>query len=146
MLLHEGVVTCAVVRNPNSLCVRFVIGKVSTGMVIRGALWCGVANPEKIASDPVSKTAAVATASKTWFPKLSSGIGLWYPNNTLPSKQWHVTTLLSSTNSVCIATVGMSAIWGVPVPKYSLLLGLIFVEECIGKVIKWLSKIYYQSL
>ena len=31
----------------NSLCVTFVIGKVSTGMVTRGALWYGVVNPEK---------------------------------------------------------------------------------------------------
>ena len=31
----------------NSLCVTFVIGKVSKGMVSRGAQRCGVANPEK---------------------------------------------------------------------------------------------------
>ena len=31
----------------NSLCVTFVIGKVSTGIVSWGAQWCGVANREK---------------------------------------------------------------------------------------------------
>ena len=49
----------------NSLCVTFVIGKVSTGMVSRGAQWCGVATPAKNTSDPVYKTATAAAASKT---------------------------------------------------------------------------------
>ena len=40
------------------------------------------------------------------------------------------------------ATVGMSAMWGVPVPKCALLLCLVFVGECIGKVIKWLKQNY----
>ena len=75
----------------NSLCVTFVIGKVSTGMVSRGARVCGVANPEKNASDPVSKTAAT--------PRLASAC--YIPNNALPWKQCHVTTLLSSMNSAC---------------------------------------------
>ena len=62
----------------NSLCVTSVIGKVSTGMVSMGAQWCGVANPEKNSSDPVSKTATATAASKTWLAKLPSGASLLY--------------------------------------------------------------------
>ena len=60
----ECVVTCAV-WNPNNLCATLVIGKVSTGVAARGALWCGVANLEKNASEPVSKT---------WFTKLPTSV------------------------------------------------------------------------
>ena len=59
-------------------------------MVTRDALWYSVANPEKNASDPVSKTAAAAAASKTWLAKLPSGVSLLYPKQyiameTVPS-------------------------------------------------------------
>ena len=65
---------------------------VSTRVVTRDALWCGVENLKKYLR-PVT--------SKTWFPKVSSGLRYYIPNNILPWKQYHVTTLLSSTNSVC---------------------------------------------
>ena len=126
----------------NSLCVTFVIGKVSTGMVSRGAQWCGVANPEKNVSDPVSKTATAAAASKTWFPILPSGVSLLYPKQciaieTVPCD--HPVIF----HEFCLCTaVGTSAKWGVPVPNLSLLVMLCLVGECICKVInlKWLSK------
>ena len=42
-----------------------------------------VANPEKNASHLVSKTATAATASKTWFAKLPSGVSLLYPKQCI---------------------------------------------------------------
>ena len=127
----------------NSLCVTFVIGKVSTGMVSRGAQWCGVANPEKNASDPVSKTATAAAASKTWFAKLASGVSLLYHKQCFAMETVPCDHPVVICHEFCLCTaVGMSDKWGVPVPNLSLLvmLCLVFVGECIGKVIKWLSK------
>ena len=96
------------------------------------------------ASDPVSKTATATAASKPWFAKLPSGVSLLY------SKQCIAMETVPCDHPVifhefCLCTaVGMSAKWGVPVPNLSLLvmLCLVFVGECIGKVInfKWLSK------
>ena len=130
----------------NSLCViTFFIGKISTGMVSRGAQWCGVANPEKNnASDPVSKTATATAASKTWFAKLPSGVSLLYPKQCIAMERVQCDHPVIF-HEFCLCTaVGMSAKWGVPVPNLSLLvmLCLVFVGECIGKVInfKWLSK------
>ena len=125
----------------NSLCVTFVIGKVSTGMVSRGAQ-CGESG--KNASDPASKTATAAAASKTWFAKLPSGVSLLYPKQCIAMEtvpRDHPVIF----HEFCLCTaVCMSAKWGVPVPNLSLLLMLylVFVGECIGKVInfKWLSK------
>ena len=138
MLSLQGAVTCADVWNPNSLCVTFVIGKGSTGMVSR----CG--ESEKNASDPVPKTATAAAASKTWFAKLPSGVSLLYPKqciamDTVPCDH----PIIFHEFCLCTA-VGMSAKWGIPVPNFSLMvmLCLVFVWECIGKVInfKWFSK------
>ena len=67
----------------NSLFVTFVIGKVSKGMVSMVAQRCGVANPEKNASDQVSKTATAAAASKTWFAKLPSDVSFLYPKQCI---------------------------------------------------------------
>ena len=130
------------IPSSNSLCVTF--GKVSTGMASRGAQWCGVANPKNNASDPVSKTVTAASASKAWFAKLPSGVSLLYPKQcialeTVPCD--HPVIF----HEFCLCTaVGMSTKWGIPVPNLSLLvlLCLVFVGKCIGKVInfKWLSK------
>ena len=130
----------------NSWCViTFVIGKVSTGMVSRGAQWCGVANRKKKnnASDPVSKTATATAASKTWFAKLPSGVSLLYPKQCIAMETVPCDHPVIF-HEFCLCTaVGMSAKWGVPVPNLSLLvmLCLVFVGECIGKVInfKWLN-------
>ena len=127
----------------NSLCVTFVIGKVSRGMVSRGVEWCGVANPEKMPPTQCQKLPQRPLRQKRGSPNSRLASAYCIPNNALPWKQWHVTTLLYSTACLCTA-VGMSAKWGVPVPNLSLLviLCLVFVGECIGNVInfKWLSK------
>ena len=67
----------------NSLRVTFVIGKVSTGMVSRGAQWCGVVNREKTCLRPGVKTATATAASKTWFAKLPSGVSLLCPKQCI---------------------------------------------------------------
>ena len=137
MLSLEGAVTCAVVRNPNSLCVTFVIGKVSTGMASR----CG--ESDKNASDPVSKTATAATASKTWFTKLPSGVSLLYPKQciameTVPCDHpviFHEFCLCTAVGQVRCSCTKLFLL---------VMLCLVFVGECIGKVglinFKWLSK------
>ena len=93
------------------------------------------------ASDPVSKTATATAASKRGSPNSRLASVYYIQNNALPWKQCHVTTLLSSMISACAQR---SDKWGVPVPNLSLLvmLCLVFVGVCIGKVInfKWLSK------
>ena len=127
----------------NSLCViTLVIGKVSTGMVSKGAQWCGVANPEKtMPQTRCQKLPERPLRQKRGSPNSRLASVYYIPNNALPWKQCHVTTLLSSMNSACAQR---SAKWGVPVPNLSLLvmLCLVFVGECISKVInfKWLSK------
>ena len=95
----------------NSLCVTFVIGKVSTGMVTRGAQWCGVANPEKQCLRPgCQKLPQRPLRQKCGSPNSRLASDYHIPNNALPWKQRHMTTLLSSMNSAyrCTAVV-MSA-------------------------------------
>ena len=152
----------------NRLCDTFVICKVPTGMVSRGAQWCGVTNPEKNASDPVSKTATAAAASKTWLAKLPSGVSLLYPKQCIAMETVPCDPVIFHEFCLCTA-VGMSAKWGIPVPNLSFvgnvmsciwsacrpseaflyqtclllaMLCLVFVGECIDKVIhfKWLSR------
>ena len=130
-----------------SLCViTFVIGKVSTGMVSRGAQWCGVANPEKkqCLGPGVKNCHSDRAASKPWFAKIPSGVSLLYPKQCIAMETVPCDHPVIF-HEFCLCTaVGMLANWGVPVPNMSLLvmLCLVFVGECIGKVInfKWLSK------
>ena len=96
---------------------------------------------KKIASDPVSKTAAVAAASKNMvhqnlvWRQLIISLTIQCHGNSAMWPPCYLRGFLS-------ATVGMSAMWGVPVPNCSLLLCLVFIGECIGKVIKWLRQKY----
>ena len=128
----------------NSLCVTFVIGKVSTGMVSRGAQRCGGANREKTCLRPGVKTATATAASKTWLAKLPSGVSLLYPKQCIAMETVACDHPVIFPEFCLCTAVGMSAKWGVPVPNLSLLvmLCLVFIGECIGKVInfKWLSK------
>ena len=128
----------------NSLCVAFVISKVSTGMVSRGAQWCSVANREKNMPQTRCQTATATAASKTWFAKLPSGVSLLYPKQCIAMETVPCDHPVIF-HEFCLCTaVSMSAKSGVPVPNLSLLVMkcLVFVGECIGKVInfKWLSK------
>ena len=145
MLSLEGAVTCAVVRNPIA-CVLLHLSLVkfqrewSQG-VDSGAVWRIRKNN---ALDPVSKTATATAASKTWFAKLPSGVSLLYPKQCIAMETVPCDHPVIF-HEFCLCTaVGMSAKWGVPVPNLSLLvmLCLVFVGECIGKVInfKWFSK------
>ena len=141
MLSPEGAVTCAAVQNPNSLCVTFVIVRFqqewSQG-VHCGAVW---RIQKKIASDPVSKTAAVAAASKNMvhqnlvWRQLIISLTIQCHGNSAMWPPCYLRRFLS-------ATVGMSAMWGVPIPNCSLLLCPVFIGECIGNVIKWLKQKY----
>ena len=131
----------------NSLCViTFVIGKVSTGMVSRGAQWCIVAYPKKNnASDPMSKLPQRLLRQKLGSPNSPlSGASLLYPKQCIAMETVPCDHPVIF-HGFCLCTaVGMSAKWGVPVPNLSLLVMLcfVFVGECIGKVINfnWLSK------
>ena len=69
---YKGAVTCAVCPESAWL-VTFLIGNVSTGVVTWSALRCGASGEsgKKVAAAPLSKTAAVAAAAKTWFAKRS---------------------------------------------------------------------------
>ena len=66
----KGAVTCAVCPESAWL-VTFLIGNVSTGVVTWSALRCGASGEsgKKVATAPLSKTAAAAAAAKTWFAK-----------------------------------------------------------------------------
>ena len=103
----------------------------------------GVANPEKMPQTRCQKLPQRPLRQKRGSPNSRLASAYYILNNALPWKQCHVTTLLSSMNSACAQR---SAKWGVPVPNFSLLvmLCLVFVGECIGKVglinFKWLSK------
>ena len=68
--LLKGAVTCAVCPESAWL-VIFLIGNVSTGVVTWSALRCGASGKsgKKVATAPLSKTAAAAAAAKTWFAK-----------------------------------------------------------------------------
>ena len=128
----------------NSLCVTFVIGKVSTGMVSRGAQWCRVANLEKKSLRPGVKNCHSGRCVKNVVRQTRSGISLLYPKQCIAMKAVPCDHPVIF-HEFCLCTaVGMSAKWGVPVPNLSLLvmLCLVFVSECIGKVInfRWLSK------
>ena len=79
-----------------------------------------------------------------WFAKLPSGVSLLYPKQCIAMETVPCDHPVIF-HEFCLWTpVGMSAKWGVPVPNLSLLvmLCLVFVVECIDKVInfKWLSK------
>ena len=105
---------------------------------------CGESEKKNNASDPVSKTATATAASKTWFAKPPSGVSFLYPKQCIAMETVPCDHPVIF-HEFCLCTaVGMSAKWGVPVQNLSLLvmLCLVFVGECIGKVInfKWLSK------
>ena len=99
----------------------------------------GVANPEKNASDPVSKTATAAAASKMWFAKLPTGVSLSYPKQCIAMETVPCDHPVIFHEFCLWPAVGMSAKWG----DFSLLvmLCLVFVGKCIGKLInfKWLN-------
>ena len=129
----------------NSLCViTFVIGSFNrNGLKGCTVVRCGESGKNN-ASDPVSKSATATAASKTWLAKLPSGISLSYPKQCIAMETVPCDHPVIF-HEFCLCTmVGMSAKWGVPVPNLSLpvMLCLVFVGECIGKVInfKWLSK------
>ena len=124
----------------NSLCDTFVIGKVATGMVSRGAQWCGVANPEKNASDPVSKMSQRPLRQKRGSPNSRLASAYYIPNNALPWKQCHVITLLSSVNSACAHRSACRPSEAFLYQTLLVMLCFVFVGECIVINFKWLSK------
>ena len=70
----------------NRMACYIFIGKVSTGVVTWSALRCGACGEsgKNVATDPLSKTAAAAAATKTWFAKLPLDYML---HNTFPWKR-----------------------------------------------------------
>ena len=115
----------------NSLCVTFVIGKVSTGIVLRGVR-CGESG----------KKCLRPSVKNCRNPP--SGVSLLYPKQCIAMETVPCDHPIIF-HEFCLCTaVGMSAKWSVPVSNLSLLvmLCLVFVGECIRKVInfKWLNK------